>query len=1258
MKMQDRLANAELSPEFLSRGGEMGLRIREYDWSATPLGPVDSWQQSLRSAVSICLNSNFPIAIYWGKDLTLIYNDAWSPIPGNKHPWALGRSAREVWPEIWKDIEPQFQKAFNGEPGGSKDALLPMYRHGYTEECYFDFTFTPVYGEGGKVEGVFNAVIETTKTILNERQLKTLRNLGNLNAAGKTTTELLIDAGKTLERNNKDFPFGLIYRVNEQAMKAFPVSYVGLNEDQTVFPSIIDLKAPGGEGYNFHKAYVSNQIIISENNGRRKNLPTGGWDKEATHFMHLPIITQNRKTPIAIFSAAINPYRRFDEVYRQFAQLITDQISAEVNNVLAYEEERKRAEALAEVDRAKTAFFTNISHEFRTPLTLMLGTIEEALNDPELEGKSRKRIDVTHRNAMRMLKLVNTLLDFSRLEAGKVKAHFQLTDIAAYTADIASSFRSIIENAGLKFVVECSAAIDPIYIDREMWEKIVLNLLSNAFKYTLEGCIRLTIMAGNENVLLTVADTGVGIPKEELPKMFQRFHRVESTTGRSYEGTGIGLSLVKELLQMHEGTISVESVEGEGSEFTVIIPCKRDLLLTEHGVQKEDRIAAALSHVFIQEATILGEQHNSKSTDTTPTIEKSKATVLVADDNADMRRHLKNLLQHQFNVITTANGMEALNRLNEHEVDIVVSDVMMPVMDGIQLLRALKEHPKTKNVPIILLSARAGEEARIEGYETGADDYLIKPFAAKELVARVASQVKLSKARRNVETQLKTFFEQAPAGIAIVSGRQFVYTLANKLFQKLFGKTEEQMLGRKMREIWPELEGQEILKGFENVSKTGKPLIANEFPVSLIQDGKPETRYFDFVAQPIKDAEGNVNDIMIHVLEITEQVISRKKLEESEGRFRTLAETLPQMIWVSDEEGKNEFHSHQWYDYFGIENPYEAWDKRIYPGDQAISKDAFENARATGSSFRYEVRLKNREGEYRWHKTIAEPVKDSSGKVVKWVGSVTDIHDQKTLSEKLAKLVAERTAELEQANMQLYRSNEDLQQFAHVASHDLKEPVRKIKTFGSRLKEEFETDMPETSRLYLSKIETAADRMYAMIEGVLRYSTLSATELIKEPVYLFQTLKSIETDLEVLIAEKRALIKYNDLPVLEGSPILLYQLFYNLINNSLKFSKANETPIISISTEQPQQADLANSHLDPSKQYIKLTVQDNGIGFEQSEAEKIFGSFTRLNSKDKYEGTGLGLSLCKKIVERHKGSIVARSTENEGASFIILLPVN
>jgi PAS domain S-box-containing protein len=1258
MKMQDPLVNAVLIPEFLSRGGEMGTLIREYDWSATSLGPVESWQQSLRSALGICLNSNFPIAIYWGKDLTLIYNDAWSPIPGNKHPWALGRPAREVWPEIWKDIEPQFEKAFNGEPGGSKDALLPMHRHGYTEECYFDFTFTPVYGEGGKVEGVFNAVIETTKTILNERQLKTLRNLGNLNATGKTVTELLMDAGKALEKNNKDFPFGIIYKIEEQEMKAIPVSYVGVSQSQTVFPSAIDLKDPGKEGTNFHTAYSNGEIVISDNNGRRPNLPKGGWDKEATHFMHLPIITQHKKTPIAIFSAALNPYRRFDEVFRQFAQLIADQISAEVNNVIAYEEERKRAEALAEIDRAKTAFFTNISHEFRTPLTLMLGTIEEALNDPKLESRNRKLIDVTHRNAMRMLKLVNTLLDFSRLEAGKVKPHFQLTDIAAYTADLASSFSSVMENAGLKFNVQCESNIEPIYIDREMWEKIVFNLLSNAFKYTLKGQINLVVSTQGENILLKVADTGVGIPEHELPKMFQRFHRVEKATGRSYEGTGIGLSLVKELVQLHEGTISAISEEGKGSEFIVTFPVKRNMPEAMQSGQVTERIAKPLSQVFIQEATTLVDQQDAIKGADIDIIDKEKATILVADDNADMRQHLKTLLRDKFNVITATNGQEAFDRLKKQDVDLVVSDVMMPGMNGIQLLKALKEYPKTKNIPIILLSARAGEEAKIEGYETGADDYLIKPFAAKELLARVTSHVKLSKARRDVETQLKSFFVQAPAGIAIVSGPEFVYTLANKLFQKLFGKTEEELIGMKMKEIWPELQGQEALKTFENIRQTGNPLIANEFAVSLVQNGKSEMRYFDFVAQPIKDEDGKVNDIMIHVSEITERIVSRKKLEESESRFRTLAETLPQIIWVSDEIGNNEYYSHQWSDYSGIENPYEAWDQMIHPDDKAVSKNTFENARAQGSSFCYEVRLKNRQGEYRWHKTVAEPVKDDSGRIVKWIGSMTDIHDQKTLSEKLARLVAERTAELEQANMQLYRSNEDLQQFAHVASHDLKEPVRKIKTFGSRLKEEFEVDMPDTSRLYLSKIETAANRMYSMIEGVLRYSTLSATELIKEPVSLLQIMQNIETDLEVPISEKRAVIRYDSFPLIEGSPILLYQLFYNLVNNSLKFSKADTAPVISISAKEPDQVELINSRLDPSKQYIKLMVQDNGIGFEQSEAEKIFGSFTRLNSKDKYEGTGLGLSLCKKIVERHKGSIVAKSAENEGAKFIILLPVN
>lgn len=778
MSSTSGLRDKDILPNFLSRGGEMGELIRNYTWSSTSLGPVDSWPQSLRSALSICLNSNFPIAIYWGKDLTLLYNDAWSPIPGNKHPWALGKTAREVWPEIWKTLKPQFKKAFDGEPGGSKGAFLPMHRHGYTEECYFDFTFTPVYGEEGKVEGVFNAVIETTTTILNERQLQTLHDLSNVEKSSKTVDEVLTTAAKVLGKNNKDFPFAIVYKIIEGGKKAIPGGYVGLNESQTVFPAEIDLTAPVEGMKNFFLAYTSNQLVVSENNGRRKNLPPGGWDKEATHFMHLPIANQNGKPPVAILSAALNPYRQFDDLYRRFAQLISDHISTEINNVLAYEEEKKRAEALAEIDKAKTAFFTNISHEFRTPLTLLLGNVEEALKDSETSISNQERMNMAYRNALRLLKLVNTLLDFSSIEAGKVKAQFRLTDIQKLTEDIASSFRSVIENAGLQFNVVCNSEIGEVYVDNEIWEKIVLNLLSNAYKYTLHGSISLYLTKEINHAVLKVRDTGVGIPEAEIPKMFQRFHRVQNVAGRTFEGTGIGLSLVKELIQLHGGQISLSSKEGRGSEFTVSIPVGKthlnaDQIAEQVGSVTEKRFTDA----FIEESLSLLDLPSSEITGNT---KKDAATVLVVDDNGDMRSYIRNLLQKTFNVITAENGENALHKMEEKKPDLVLSDIMMPVMDGIQLLKAIKDDPQTTHIPVILLSARAGEEAKIEGYEIGADDYLVKPFSSKELMARVSAQIKVAKKRSRALQDVYNLFDEVPFAVAVLKGPQLVIEFINK----------------------------------------------------------------------------------------------------------------------------------------------------------------------------------------------------------------------------------------------------------------------------------------------------------------------------------------------------------------------------------------------------------------------------------------------------------------------------------------------
>ena len=281
--------------------------------------------------------------------------------------------------------------------------------------------------------------------------------------------------------------------------------------------------------------------------------------------MILPV-KQGSLTSTAVLIAGLSPLRPLDDGYRGFLDLVVRQFAAAIADAQAYEAERARSEALAEIDRAKTAFFSNVSHEFRTPLTLLLGPLEEALQKPA-EGLSGEALDSAHRNALRLLRLVNTLLDFSRIEAGRAQAHYVPTDLAAATLELAGVFRSAMDRAGLRYSVTCDALPEPVFIDREMWEKIVLNLVSNAFKYTLDGEIRVKLHTSEAGAELVVADTGTGIPAEALPQLFNRFYRVPGASGRTHEGSGIGLSLVRELVRLHGGSIEVERHVGRAAYF-------------------------------------------------------------------------------------------------------------------------------------------------------------------------------------------------------------------------------------------------------------------------------------------------------------------------------------------------------------------------------------------------------------------------------------------------------------------------------------------------------------------------------------------------------------------------------------------------------------------------------------------------------------------------------------------------------------------
>jgi signal transduction histidine kinase/FixJ family two-component response regulator len=460
---------------------------------------------------------------------------------------------------------------------------------------------------------------------------------------------------------------------------------------------------------------------------------------------------------------------QFDKNYRDFLELLSTQIATTIDNARAYEEERKRAEALAEIDRVKTLFFSNVSHEFRTPLTLMLGPLEDALAQTGINDEQRRNLEVAHRNSLRLLKLVNTLLDFSRIEAGRIEACYEPTDLPQLTSDLASVFRSAIERAGLRLIINCGDLGEQVFVDHEMWEKIVFNLMSNALKFTFQGEIEISLKKRNDAIELAVRDTGTGIPSQELPHLFERFYRVRGAHGRTLEGSGIGLALVQELAKTHGGTVCVESKEGTGSTFLVSVPLgKKHLPAGRIGTARSLVSTSTRGEAYVQEA--LRWSQDSIATDydasllasftadkvvTQADTQTGVARILLADDNVDMREYVERLLQGSYEIVAVGDGQAALENARQRCPDLVLADVMMPRLDGCELLRELRADEHLKSVPVILLSARAGEESRIEGLKAGADDYLAKPFSARELLARVASHLALAKERARVENVLR-----------------------------------------------------------------------------------------------------------------------------------------------------------------------------------------------------------------------------------------------------------------------------------------------------------------------------------------------------------------------------------------------------------------------------------------------------------------------------------------------------------------------
>lgn len=883
--------------DALLGGSELGATIRATDWAATPLGEPQGWPPSLRSAASICLSSRFPIAIYWGSELALLYNAAWSPILGEKHPWAFGKPGRAVWPEIWAEIGPLFETVHrSGEGVWQQDQLLPMHRHGYTEECYFNFTFSPIRGEDGSIAGIFNAVIETTFRVLEERRARLLRDLSERSAGARSAREACECAAAALNDSPADLPFCMLY-LREEGAPAFQlVAAAGAALPTQLRPPALDPADPAAP-WPLAEPVASGRPALVDDLAAHFGVtpPRGIWPEPIRRAIVIPIAGGQTSGPAGLLVAGISPRRALDDAYRTFLERVAQQVATAIGIADAYEAERRRAEALAAIDEAKTAFFSNVSHEFRTPLTLLLSPLEDILARPDaLAPASRAGIEVAHRNALRLLKLVNTLLDFARIEAGRARAAYEPIDLGPFTTELASVFRSAIERARLRLLVDCPSLPAPAFVDREMWEKIVFNLLSNALKFTFEGEIAVTLRHTGALVELAVRDTGTGIPADELPHLFERFHRVQGSRGRTIEGSGIGLALVQELAKLHGGEVRATSVLGQGSTFTVCIPAGAAHLPAERITPPQPASSPLVrGEVYVEEALRwLPEVAPATARDEGATdaaqARPATARILLADDNADMRDYVRRLLSPLYEVVAVGDGVAAIREARAAPFDLVLSDVMMPNLDGFGVLHALRADPRTRELPVVLLSARAGEEARVEGMEAGADDYLVKPFSARELLARVGAHLEIARVRRKAarrERELRAEaqaaraqLEQVLAGVAdqfLVLDTEWRYVFLNDHVTTTMALPREQLLGRSIWELFPDLVG-------TNFEREARQAMATQLPARFEYYYPRQERWFENRVYPAPSG------LALFVADVTE----RKRAEEAlrDVNARRLAE--------------------------------------------------------------------------------------------------------------------------------------------------------------------------------------------------------------------------------------------------------------------------------------------------------------------------------------------------------------------------------
>ena len=701
--------------DWLSGGGEIAALIRAKDWSATSIGPIEQWPQSLQTTVSLCLASNFPINIIWGPEAIQIYNSGYKVLCGDAHPRALGESFRDTWESAWPVIGEPFEKAWLGETTYLENQRMFLTRNGYLEETFFTFSMSPIRDEAGEVVGLFNPVTETTTAMLNHRRTRLLRDITSESTNSDNLSEAVGRITRTLGDYTSDITGAVIFLAN--ASEGFEAAST----------------TGDVEGLTDTSKWPVDHVIST--------LEPYFIDQRACL---MPIKQLRHDRPIGFIAATLSPRLPFNETYMAFFDMLNDAVSGTVANALANENiemeraelhtdihhlksQRNSSEAAAQrllavkeaaeaATRSKSTFLANMSHEIRTPLAAILG-FSEILKSHDLNIEDRDRyLNIITRSGTSLVRIIDDILDLSKIEAGKIQIEKEPVNLTDLVTDVLAMFSDRALGKGLAIHFDPKTLPDfPIEADAVRLRQILINLLGNAIKFTSEGSVTLTCdfepySETHFEINLRVTDTGIGITSEQAEILFEAFTQADSKTTRNFGGTGLGLALSRKLAKAMGGDVSIEqNAKASGTTFLIKLVVEKSI--------------AAIT-IDLPEETLI-EKVGAKPL--------AGWTILVVDDSEDNRLLMKIMLGRQgANVHDAASGVEAITKAHKANYDVVLMDIQMPEMDGYETLAKLRSDNYKK--PVFALTAHSMKEEKDRAIAAGFSGHISKPVDRTAIV--------------------------------------------------------------------------------------------------------------------------------------------------------------------------------------------------------------------------------------------------------------------------------------------------------------------------------------------------------------------------------------------------------------------------------------------------------------------------------------------------------------------------------------------